>query len=88
MTILNWDHIKYAPVSLDPYPHFIVDQAICLDAEKEVSDSFPPMRFAGLVPLKHVTNNGGFHQLMADLESTALRSILPLDYFVSFLGHD
>ena len=76
MSILNWDHIQQAPMSLDPYPHFIVEQAVCDSSKKSVSDSFPAMSFAGLTPLSHVNNTGSFQQLMDDLQSNELKSII------------
>ena len=76
MSVLNWENIEAAELSNDPYPHFIVDQAIDLDAINKISQAFPDIGFAGLVPLNHVPNEGGFAELITDLQSQKLKQII------------
>ena len=76
MSVLDWDHINQAKVSLDPYPHFIVEQAIRYSEKNAVNNSFPTMSFAGLTPLSHVENAGSFQKLMRDLQSDELKKII------------
>ena len=86
MAVLNWDEIKQAGVESDPYPHFIVDQAIQPEIIADISNSFPPMSFAGLVPLRHVRNEGAFQQLMFDLQSDCLKKIIGEKLEVDLMG--
>jgi SM-20-related protein len=76
MSVLNWENIANAAISSDPYPHFIVEQAFDLSCLKMLAQDFPQVRFAGLLPLRHVEKKGLFSQLIKDLESQQLKDII------------
>ena len=76
MSILDWDRIRSAEVCLDPYPHFIAHQTLLESKTAHVSESFPNLPFAGLLPLQHVKNVGGFKALMDDLSSEAFSALM------------
>ncbi len=76
LSVLNWSAIQSATVKNDPYPYFVVEQALTLQSMKPVSMDFPAIGDGGSYSLSALTYGPSFRQLVADFDSPQLRRVI------------
>jgi hypothetical protein len=84
--LLDLEALRAKPVSTAPFPHLIVPFFLNGAHLRDVSDDFPDIGMPGLFPVEEVAYGPAFAQLIRDLDSEALRSILSDKFEIDLAG--
>lgn len=74
--MLDFDRIRNATVRQQPYPYFVVPNAISEAEAVAVASAFPTIDRPGPVPIDETEFGPPFAALLGDLKSDALRQII------------
>jgi len=74
--ILNLSALQSAQVSDQPYPFFVVDNALNPEYAKKVLNDFPEISTGGSFPLESLELGDAVTSLVSDFESDAFRQLM------------
>ena len=74
--MLDYGAIEGAPVADEPFPYFLVERALPLDALDAVRGDFPPIASHGVYPLEELDYGPRFEELITDIQSDRLRDLI------------
>ena len=74
--ILNFDALRAAPVTTDPFTYFVAKDVLTDNQAADVRADYPDIEKPGYLPLSKLDRKGAFDQLMQDLETPELAEVL------------
>ena len=74
--LIDLDRIRYAPLSREPYPHFLSSDFIRADSVDELRGEFPGITKPGYLTVDEVAMRDGFRDLIDELEGPELTEAL------------
>ena len=73
---INIEAIKQTPVITEPYPYFIVEQALTVDKYDQVLEDFPSITAGGSFALSQLSYGESFDHLIHELDSPEFRKVI------------
>jgi hypothetical protein len=73
---LNINSVKNARLHLDPFPYMIIDNILSPEGLPSILDSFPTIKKRGSFPLSALEYGLAFENLIDELQSPLLRSVI------------
>lgn len=73
---LNFEALVETPVKNDPYPHFVIEQALTEAKTSAVIGDFPSIDQGGSFNLEDVSAGPNFDALIAEIESDEFRAVI------------
>lgn len=83
-TYFNFDALRAAPVTRDPFSFFLAEGALTQDQAADVRADYPDIRKPGYLPLSQFEAQGAFAKLIEDLQSAELAQVLTEKFGVDF----
>ncbi len=74
--MLHFDAVAEAPMTREPFPHFVASRVLDVPALDAVRQDFPPITKPGVFPLSELSPAGAFADLIEDINSAELESIM------------
>ena len=74
--MLDLERIRNAPVKSDPYPYFIVEQAIAAKTAPKVAKDFPDIERPGAINVDDTEYGPAFGALIEELKGEKLRKLI------------
>ena len=74
--MLDLERIRNAPVKSDPYPYFIVEQAIAATTAPKVAKDFPDIERPGAINVDDTDYGPAFGTLIEELKGEKLRKLI------------
>jgi len=84
MTYFNFDAVRAAPVTREPFSFFLAEGALTQEQAAEVRADYPDIRKPGYLPLTQFKAEGAFARLIEDLQSPELAQVLTDKFGVDF----
>lgn len=74
--MIDLEKIRSAPVAMEPFPHFVIENIVSPADLKAVGGDFPNISSTGVYPLSELTYGPAFDRLISDIRSSRLEDLI------------
>ena len=85
--MIDFERIAAAPVTHEPFAHFVARDTIDTGTLRDIGKDFPPIQKPGVFPLSELTYGERFAALIDDIKSSELEELLSEKLDVDLAGH-
>ena len=86
--MLDLDRIRDAPLAQEPYPYFVVADAISGDSARQVAEDFPEVERPGAIDISQVRYGASFERLINELKSDRFRRLIEVKFDLDLGGKE
>jgi SM-20-related protein len=85
-SIIDFYALQATPISAEPYPYLVVQDFLRKDLSGDMLQDFPKINFGGSFPLAELKFGPTFAQLIDELQSQQLRSVIEKKFSIDLEG--